>query len=102
MSADPEGFFGRECPPCQKRSPNEQAAMAVLYLVATTRRKDRETLTGKTNGWQAISNPLTVHCGDRIAVTMTAITVVSAKLPRVKKSALSSGRPKGRFSWIRY
>lgn len=30
--------------------PNEQAAMRVLYLVATTKRKGRENPTGKTNG----------------------------------------------------
>ena len=47
--------------------PNEQAAMKVLYLVATTRRTNRENLTGKTNGWKAILNTLTVHYGDRIA-----------------------------------
>ena len=47
--------------------PNEQAAMKVLYLVATARRKNRTNLTGKTNGWKAILNTLTVHYGDRIA-----------------------------------
>lgn len=47
--------------------PNEQAAMKVLYLVATTRRKNRENLTGKINGWKSILNALTVHYGDRIA-----------------------------------
>ena len=47
--------------------PNEQAAMKVLYLVATTRRTNRENLTGKTNGWKTILNTLTVHYGDRIA-----------------------------------
>ena len=47
--------------------PNEQAAMKVLYLVATTKRKNRENLTGKTNGWKAILNTLTVHYSDRIA-----------------------------------
>ena len=47
--------------------PNEQAAMKVLYLVAATKRKNRENLTGKTNGWKAILNTLTVHYGDRIA-----------------------------------
>ena len=30
--------------------PNEQAAMKVLYLVATTKQKNRSNLTGKTNG----------------------------------------------------
>jgi putative transposase len=46
--------------------PNEQAAMKVLYLVATQRRKNRANLTGKTNGWKHILNALTVHYGDRI------------------------------------
>jgi putative transposase len=46
--------------------PNEQAAMKVLYLVATARRPNRENLTGKTNGWKHILNTLTVHYGDRI------------------------------------
>jgi putative transposase len=47
--------------------PNEQAAMKVLYLVATTRRKNRENMTGRTNGWKAILNTLSIHYGDRIA-----------------------------------
>ena len=47
--------------------PNEQAALKVLYLVATAKRKGRENLTGKTNGWKTILNTLTVHYGDRIA-----------------------------------
>ena len=47
--------------------PNEQAALKVLYLVATTRRKNRTDLIGRTNGWKAILNTLTVHYGDRIA-----------------------------------
>ena len=47
--------------------PNEQAAMKILYLVATTKRKNRENLTDKTNGWKTILNTLTVHHGDRIA-----------------------------------
>lgn len=47
--------------------PNEQAALKVLYLVATQRRKNRSDLTGKTNGWKTILNTLTVHYGERIA-----------------------------------
>jgi transposase-like protein len=47
--------------------PNEQAALKVLYLVANQRRPNRTNLTGKTNGWKAILNALTVHYGDRIA-----------------------------------
>jgi hypothetical protein len=34
--------------PPQRPFPNEQAAMKVLYLVATSRRKNRENLTGKS------------------------------------------------------
>ena len=47
--------------------PNEQAAMKILYLVATAKRKNRSNLTGKTNGWKTILNTPTVHYGDRIA-----------------------------------
>ena len=47
--------------------PNEQAAMKVLYLIATTKRKNRWNLTGKTKGWTTILNTLTIHYGDRIA-----------------------------------
>jgi putative transposase len=47
--------------------PTEQAAMKVLYLVATQQRKNRQDLTGKINGWKTILNTLTVHYGDRIA-----------------------------------
>lgn len=47
--------------------PTEQAALKVLYLVATTRRPNRENLTGKHNGWKKILNTLTMHYGDRIA-----------------------------------
>lgn len=46
--------------------PNEQAALKVLYLVATQRRRNRENLTGKINGWKQILNALTIHYGDRI------------------------------------
>ena len=46
--------------------PTEQAALKVLYLVATQRRPNRENLTGKINGWKQILNALTVHYGDRI------------------------------------
>lgn len=47
--------------------PNEQAAMKVLYLVATQRQKNRENMTGRINGWKNILNTLTMHYGDRIA-----------------------------------
>jgi hypothetical protein len=45
---------------------NEQAALKVLHVVATTRRKNREEMTGRTNGWKQILNALTVHYGDWI------------------------------------
>ncbi|RIK09957.1 MAG: IS256 family transposase [Acidobacteria bacterium] len=47
--------------------PNEQAAMKVLYLVATQKKKNRENMTGKIAGWNTILNALTIHYGDRIA-----------------------------------
>jgi putative transposase len=47
--------------------PTEQAALKVLYLVATQQRKNREDMTGKVAGWKTILNTLTVHYGDRIA-----------------------------------
>lgn len=47
--------------------PNEQAAMKVLYLVATRRRPNRQDLVGKITGWKQILNVLTVHYGERIA-----------------------------------
>ncbi len=41
--------------------------MKILYLVATTKQKNRQNLTSKTNGWKTILNTLTIHYGDRIA-----------------------------------
>ena len=41
--------------------------MKVLYLCRHHQTQNRENLTGKTNGWKAILNTLTVHYGDRIA-----------------------------------
>jgi putative transposase len=49
--------------------PNEQAALKVLYLVATTRRPNRENLTGKISNWKHALNILTIHYGDRLATT---------------------------------
>jgi len=46
--------------------PTEQAAMKVLYLTATKRRKNRSNLTGQINGWKTILNTLTIHYGERI------------------------------------
>jgi len=46
--------------------PNEQAAMKVLYLVATDRKPNRENLTGQILAWKTILNTLTIHYGDRI------------------------------------
>jgi putative transposase len=50
--------------------PNEQSAMKVLYLVATTKRHNRENLTGQINGWKTILNTLIIHYGDRITATI--------------------------------
>ena len=47
--------------------PNEQVAMKILYLVATAKRKNRDNMTGKTNGRKTILNTLAIHYGDRIA-----------------------------------
>ena len=47
--------------------PNDQAALKVLYLVATQRRPNRENMTGRIRGWKHILNTLTIHYGDRIA-----------------------------------
>jgi putative transposase len=46
--------------------PNEQAAMKVLYLVATTRRANRENMTGRINNWKGALNALAIHYGDRL------------------------------------
>jgi transposase-like protein len=46
--------------------PTEQAALEVLYLVATERRINRTNPTGKINGWKHILNALTIHYGDRL------------------------------------
>jgi putative transposase len=46
--------------------PNEQAAMKVLYLVATTRRANRENMTGRINNWKSVLNALAIHYGDRL------------------------------------
>jgi transposase-like protein len=46
--------------------PTEQAALKVLYLVATERRQNRANPTGQINGWKTILNTLTIHYGDRI------------------------------------
>jgi putative transposase len=51
--------------------PNEQAAMKVLYLVATRRRPNRADLIGKINGWKEILNALTIHYGERLAANLT-------------------------------
>jgi transposase-like protein len=46
--------------------PNEQAALKVLYLVATQQQENRANMTGRISGWKTILNALTVHYGDRI------------------------------------
>ena len=50
--------------------PTETAALKVLYLVATQRRKNRENLSGKINGWKSILNTLSTHYGERISEAM--------------------------------
>ena len=50
--------------------PTDQAALRVLDLVATERRKNRSNPTGRINGWKHILNTLTIHYNDRI----TAVT----------------------------
>jgi putative transposase len=49
--------------------PNEQAALKVLYLVTTTRRQNRENMTGRIHNWKQILNALTIHYGDRLTIT---------------------------------
>jgi putative transposase len=49
--------------------PNEQAAMKVLYLVATTRQANRENMTGRINNWKSVLNTLAIHYGDRLTTT---------------------------------
>jgi transposase-like protein len=49
--------------------PNEQAAMKVLYLVATTRQPNRENMTGRTHNWKGVLNALAIHYGDRLTTT---------------------------------
>jgi transposase-like protein len=45
--------------------PTEQAAMKVLYLVATQQRKNRQDMKGKIAGWNQILNTLLVHYSER-------------------------------------
>ncbi|WP_419838681.1 hypothetical protein [Candidatus Poriferisodalis sp.] len=54
-------------PPTRHRSAGRRRSALGLPLIATARRKNRTNLAGKTNGWKAILNALTVHYGDRIA-----------------------------------
>jgi len=48
--------------------PNEQAALKVLYLVIRTPQKNRTNITGRTHGWKAALNTLTMFYGDRITL----------------------------------
>jgi len=48
--------------------PNEQAALKVLYLVATRNRKNRTDLVGQIRGWKQILNALSIHYGDRLGL----------------------------------
>ena len=49
--------------------PTEQAALKVLYLTATERRPNKTNPTGRVNGWKQILNTLTIHYGERLALT---------------------------------
>jgi hypothetical protein len=51
------------------RFPNEQAALKVLYLVATEWRPNRSNPAGRINAWTHILNALTIHYGARIQAT---------------------------------
>ena len=46
--------------------PTEQAAMKVLYLIATRRRANRQDMIGNTRSWTPILNALYLNFGDRI------------------------------------
>ena len=46
--------------------PDGRAALKVLYLVATERRKNRANPSGRINACKPILNALTIHYGDRI------------------------------------
>jgi len=46
--------------------PTEQAAMKVLFLTATQKRKNRQDMTGQIHGWKQILNTLTIHYGERL------------------------------------
>ncbi|GAA2171882.1 IS256 family transposase [Actinomadura napierensis] len=48
--------------------PTEQAALKVLYLVIRQPLKGRPNVTGKTPGWKAALNALSLHYGDRITL----------------------------------
>jgi len=43
--------------------------MKVLYLVATTRRANRENMTGRINNRKGVLNALAIHYGDRLTAT---------------------------------
>jgi putative transposase len=43
--------------------------LKVLYLVATTRRTNRENMTGRINNWKQILNALAIHYGNRLTIT---------------------------------
>jgi transposase-like protein len=48
--------------------PTDQAALKVLYLVIRSPQKNRANVTGKTPGWKAALNALSLYYGDRITL----------------------------------
>jgi transposase-like protein len=48
--------------------PTEQAALKVLYLVIRSPHKNQANMTGKTPGWKAALNALSLYYGDRITL----------------------------------
>jgi hypothetical protein len=49
-----------------------------LYLVATTRRKNRQDLIGSTHVWKEILNALSIRYGDRVSPSTAKTTKSTA------------------------
>jgi hypothetical protein len=79
--------------------PNEQAALKVLYLVATERRKNRANPTGQINGWKKILDTLTIHYGERIAPAQLTMHVTPVT-EEIGQSRLTVNRRGGRYGVV--